>query len=360
MKMKKLCLSLLASFCFCTGCNSSGGGSSSLNGGSSNSGSSFVEKQPDLSNKTETQFVTFDSLDLEVNETFDLTSYLQESSATDFTFEIVNTNTASIDTQNVITGLATGETNLYIYSDNYYQRIALNVKEVGALSSSFTFEYGRMVNKKVLIFGDSVSYGQGLSTGQPKWWEIMQETLQFKATNYAVSGTTMTYAYEGSHIKEEYSAQGPYFNGVGFITSNVNAVRQANYIFIFYGHNDMYFQPPIGETTYLPKTMEECTTFKASYAYAINLIQTVNPSARIILITPNYSLYQPNPAYDIGLTYGHYNTAILDMAEYYHVRAVYLWDATKAEHEKQSILADSVHMNTRGHQIVANLILNMK
>ena len=79
MKMKKLCLSLLASFCFCTGCNSSGGGSSSLNGGSSNSGSSFVEKQPDLSNKTETQFVTFDSLDLEVNETFDLTSYLQES-----------------------------------------------------------------------------------------------------------------------------------------------------------------------------------------------------------------------------------------------------------------------------------------
>lgn len=339
MKNKKLCLALLASICMCTGCNESSS-----------------KTKPNTEEKTLTDFIDVTKIDIEVDETFDLNPYFLNPDAP-FSFQIINEKTASLNDK-VITGVKKGSTELYIYYGDSYQKIPVNVFDKKALKMSFDFSKGRLYNKKVLIFGDSVSYGAGLKAGESKWWEILQSNLGFNATNYAVSGTTMTYMYAGSNIEKEYRSSGRMFNGVGFILSNINQVKTADYIFIFYGHNDLYFQPPIGDSNEAPKTLDECTSFKASYAYGIKTIQENNPKARIILITPNYSIYTPNPNYNIHLGYADYNEAILDLAEYYRLKTYYIWELTKEAHEKQSILADNVHMNARGHQILADYILN--
>ncbi len=360
MKFKKLYLAAFICVFALTGCDKT-----------SSSSSTTPSAPPDeivsvdVTGKTEAKLIEMESLDIEVDETYDFTKLLTDTSNTLDSFELAITNKSctqvtKTSSSYILRGLKEGSSDLYIIHNNQYQIIPISILEIGALSDSFTFDWGRLSNKAVTIFGDSVSYGAGLPDNT-RYWQLLDEELNFSSVqSYAVGGTTMTYSYDDSHIWEEYAAQGKGFNGVSYVVNNSQRVIRSNYIIIFYGHNDMYFQPTIGTTEYLPSKIEDCNSFKSSYAYALNFIKQNNPYARVLLITPNYSVYQPNPSYDVGLTYADYRQAIIDMANYYNVRYLDIWDDTYQAHKENSILSDSVHLNARGHRVVADLIKNMK
>lgn len=359
MKFKKLGLAAFVCAFALTGCNDKTSSSSST--------PSVPDEivSVDVSGKTETDLIAMNDLSIEVDETYDFTKLLTDTTFALDTFELAVTNKSCTEVTKtsssyILKGLKEGSSDLYVIHEDQYQIIPISILKLGALSTSFTFDWGRLSNKAVTIFGDSVSYGAGLPDGA-RYWQLLDEELNFSSVqSFAVGGTTMTYSYDGSHIWEEYSEQGKGFNGVSFVVNNSQRVIRSNYIIIFYGHNDMYFQPDIGTTEYLPEKIEDCNSFKSSYAYALNFIKKNNPYARILLITPNYSVYKPNPSYDVGLTYEDYRQAIIDMANYYGVRYLDIWDDTYEEHQKNSILSDSVHLNAHGHRVVADLIKAMK
>ncbi len=340
----------------------------------------------DLSEKSPFDMLSLNRINIEVGETYDLRQLLKNSNLTltDFSFTFSNAN-VTLDTEYAYTlkGMKKGVTDLYLFNNNLYQKIAIHVLEKGELSAYYSFDYARLSNKNVTIFGDSVTVGAGIGTNK-RYWEILNKELNFaNVDSFAVGGTTMTYQYTGSNISKEYDMGfGKNFNGVAFITNTrtdykqtdsaqikeeremnkkrQESIKNADYVIIFYGHNDLYFQPPIGKTEELPSKIEDCKTFKASYAYALTHIKKVNPDARILLLAPSYSKYKPGDGYDIGVTYEDYRKAIGDMAEYYHVRFLDLWEPTLAAHNQKNTLQDVVHPNEWGHQAIADAIKHME
>ena len=252
MKFKKLCLAAFVCAFALTGCNDKTSSSSST--------PSVPDEivSVDVSGKTETDLIAMNDLSIEVDETYDFTKLLTDTTFALDTFELAVTNKSCTEVTKtsssyILRGLKEGSSDLYVIHEDQYQIIPISILKLGALSTSFTFDWGRLSNKAVTIFGDSVSYGEGLPDGA-RYWQLLDEELNFSSVqSFAVGGTTMTYSYDESHIWEEYALQGKGFNGVSFVVNNSQRVIRSNYIIIFYGHNDMYFQPDIGTTEYLPE-----------------------------------------------------------------------------------------------------------
>lgn len=387
MKFNKLITALSISLLTITGCNSKGDNKKTED-------NKIVDTvEVDLTNKTKEQLISIEKLQLEVDEQYNFKKLLTENPTNINNYSFVIGNPAklemsALDSNNNIyaKGLEVGNLNLYVFYENtntgktFYQKLEVNVFEKGGLSADYTFDYGRLAGKNVVIFGDSVTVGAGVSTNK-RYWELLRDELEFKGVkSFAVGGTTMTYMYDGSHIKNEYySGFGRHFNGTSFITvpttqekvnnytsnedkltasaiGNEARIKATDYLIIFYGHNDMYFQVPIGTTEYLPKNLNQCTTFKASYAYALNYIKSVNPDVRILLLAPQYSEYAPNASYNKNITYADYRNAIKDMAAYYKVKCIDLWDESAVANQSEPILQDAVHPNNYGHRVIADII----
>lgn len=326
------------------------------------------ETKVDLSKyQNDTFLIGLEGIKIEVGETYDLSNYTAQLDTAKLQFIINKQKIASVDNL-ILKGLKTGTTPIYaIYDEQFYQEFSCQV--VKSLSADFTMDWGRLHNKKVWFFGDSVTYGTGLAEGtrfQERYSSLLMDYYGFAgkdlSNNFAIPGTTMTYEFVGSHIYDEYHANTSVFrkNGTSLITSKIAYTKDVDYVFIAYTHNDQYFQIPIGTNDDLPKTIEDCNTFKGCYAYAIHAIQKANPKTRIVIIAPNYSKYGTSENYDIGLRYPDYIQALEEIAAKYQVKYINLWPKTEEEQNKPNVdlLADTVHLNAAGHKLVAEIIKN--
>ena len=189
----------------------------------------------------------------------------------------------------------------------------------------------------VAFVGASITRGTAMEPGNPIYWEIVNEKLQFKqVTGLGINGSC-------------YSVTSEYGLRTEPLPSRYQTIPQVDIIFILLGTNDFNMNTPLG-------TIEdkEDISFYGGMNYTFDRFAEEYPDATVILMTPvrRHGVLWENSQ---GLKLTDYNDAIKAVAEQ---RGYILMDLHELSYEKMTkgVLADAVHPNKYGHQIMAEAI----
>ena len=192
-------------------------------------------------------------------------------------------------------------------------------------------------NVTAAFVGDSITRGTAMEAGNPIYWERVNDALKFKeVTGLGINGSC-------------YSVTSEYGLRTEPLPSRYQTIPQADLIFILLGTNDFNMNTPLG-------TIEdkEDISFYGGMNYTFDRFAEEYPDATVILMTPvrRHGVLWEN---DQGLKLTDYNDAIKAVAEQ---RGYILMDLHELSYEKmtQGVLADAVHPNKFGHQIMAEAI----
>lgn len=220
-------------------------------------------------------------------------------------------------------------------------------------------------NKRVLVLGDSVSAKATIGFENDTYSDLLAK--HFKVAyldNEAIGGTTATYTHPLSNVYKEYKDNKEAIDACQVVDKMIAENRLDNFdvLIIYYGHNDKYFQAPIGNVNDKVESLDDCTSFIASYKYAINKIKEHNKDIKIIFLNCTYSEYWVHDRcpYYVGLDYDDYRKAIKDLASYYHAFYVDPWDELKKYFDvpgKCYYYKDVVHLSPKGHEVLYNFLL---
>ena len=189
----------------------------------------------------------------------------------------------------------------------------------------------------VAFVGDSITRGTAMEPGNPIYWEIVNEKLQFKqVTGLGINGSC-------------YSITSEYGVTTQPLPSRYQTIPQVDIIFILLGTNDFNMNTPLGT---IADTAD--LSFYGGMNYTFDRFAEEYPDATVILMTPvrRHGVLWENSQ---GLKLTDYNDAIKAVAAQ---RGYILMDLHELSYEKmtQGVLADAVHPNKFGHQIMAEAI----
>ena len=307
-------------------------------------------------------------IDIEIEETYTLQYIVKANPG--MTVSSDDIEVVTVGENNLLTGIKAGETTITLKLNEKKQIVPIKVYEKGALSSSFSFDKERLAGKKAIAFGDSVT-ANGTIGGAPTYFNVFVNTFEMKkGKNYAIGGTTATYMYEGSNIYKEYATNSVAIDGVRVVKQayDNNELASVDYVFIAYGHNDQYFQPPItvaGDDVYDVNSFDSCHSFKGSYRYMINTLKLANPNVRIIILGCTYSEYDKTITMRYGTKYNYsdYRQAISEIAEEFDLTYIDPWEFLKPffdAYDTKAIYKDSVHLSAAGHKILGDYICDYR
>ena len=306
------------------------------------------------------KFVEVDDFELEVGETYDISSVLRSNMTL-----IAGDEHVSVE-GGVVTGVSVGSSCVGIEYGGRTQYVDIEVKEPGT-TPNVPFNLFRLKGKKIIAIGDSVTASATIYN-QDTYFDLFAKKFEMvKGTNYAIGGTTATYTYYGSNIYKQYGALPHIKDGCKIVYDAYknNELADVDYVFIAYGHNDQYFQPPIDNAyngEFNIDSFDSCRSFTKSYEYMIQALRYANPNVRIILLNCTYSEYDITDPTIYGKTYSYadYREAIKNVAEQYQCRYIDPWDYMKDYcdyQDKMVYYLDSVHLSVKGHSVLYKYII---
>lgn len=320
---------------------------------------------------SEEQYVTiiedFSQIDIEVGETYNISYAIKSNS--NISVSLSDDSLAELD-KNIITGKEVRESSLVLQLEDKKQLVNLNIHSKGELSETFSFDIGRLANKKIVAFGDSVTANATVGGANTYYNNFANKFRMLDVKNYAIGGTTATYMYEGSNIYKEYANATQAIDGVRVVKQayDNNELSDVDYAFIAYGHNDQYFQPPItasGDDAYDVNSFDSCKSFKGSYRYMVNTLKLANPNIRIMLLNCTYSEYDKTNKSPYGSIYSYddYRTAIQELATELSLTYIDPWDHLQMyfdAYDSRYYYKDTVHLSEEGHKILTQYIINSR
>ncbi len=225
-----------------------------------------------------------------------------------------------------------------------------NDKEVETLAD-FKIDQSYFKNRAVVFYGDSITYGATLQTGEKRYCEIMAERLDFDLFNKAVSGSALALPRPDKNLE----------SGCTIIERNADLNRQAHIAVLMYGANDFFASnhiSPIGDPDDRPERLEDVDSFYGSIRYAVKTLRKENEDLRILFLTP---LYRHSPKVNGNMdTIADYSAVIEELAEECDYRVINMYgifenlDFTPGG----PLTTDGVHPNAAGHQLMADFLLN--
>lgn len=306
-------------------------------------------------------------IDIEIDETYDL-SYVLKSKPNIVT--TLNDNQIATLNDKVITGKQVGESTITLDLEGKKQLVNLKVYEKGELGDTFSFEIGRLANKKIIALGDSVTANATVGGANTYYNNFANKFRMQDVKNYAIGGTTATYMYEGSNIYKEYASNTTAIDGVRVTKAayDKGELADVDYVFIAYGHNDQYFQPPVsasGDDVYDVNSFDSCHSFKGSYRYMINTLKLANPNVRIMLLNCTYSKYDVSNPSRYGKTYSYtdYRIAIQELASEFKITHIDPWEHLEVyfdAYDSKYYYKDTVHLSEEGHKVLAKYIIESR
>ncbi len=292
---------------------------------------SGCKKENDVEEITSNEtFLTVDKIDIEIEEVYNVQVMLKEEFATSsITFKSNNSSIFSIQNQQEIIGKKEGKAQLQIFDDQgKRQGITIQVFAKNALKDTFSMDKGRLYQKNVLFYGDSIT--------QYEQWEgeyvlHLKDYYQFEHQNFAKSGTTIAYSsrYQGKE------------NGVTYMYHHQQEHEWADYVFILYGTNDIDEATPVGirDAEMLTNYDDKNPTYKGAINYAVKILREHNPNLRIIFLE---LLYRSVPIVQ------DFNKALRNQCYYNEVKFIPLYDLWNAENV--SVYSnDGLHPNSQGN-----------
>ena len=281
---------------------------------------------------------------IELNETLNLSKYNVD----------LLTNTELTYKNNTLKANKIG--NYEILLDN--KKTLIEVVLDNALDNCFEINYERLANKSLLILGDSVSAKETIGLANKTYSKLIEENFDLKYLhNGAIGGTTLTYMYEGSNIDKEYHSNEKAIDGCRVVKKleEENKLKDFDYVFIAYGHNDQHFKDEIEEENKTVNSLDDVHSFNNSFRYIVQTLRKHNPFVKIMVLNCTYSTYDINGNSPYGNKYGYhdYRKANKEMAKELNLKHLDPWDYMKQyfDFNKEWIYyQDCVHISPKGHQ----------
>lgn len=141
-----------------------------------------------------------------------------------------------------------------------------------------SFSADCFIGKRVVVYGDSITYGVGASEKSKTYIDRLSKQIGFSYENFAVSGSLLTYvnAMEDGRV-----------SGVQIIAERKEYNQKSDFAIILYGANDSTHRVP-SSTGYetKPTRLDEVYTFKQGIEFAVNTLRERNEDITIIFFTP--------------------------------------------------------------------------
>lgn len=323
------------------------------------------------------EFIDVEDIYLLENETYNLSvmAYEGVDLANVSYFSEIPEN-ISVSEDGILTGVALGENyevngTIYVYDENRLQKVNVFIVDYYEYGSYFTsVDKGRLYNKNVVFFGDSITHnwakypnGRKPETEEElKWAEttslgypthyipLLNNVCKFASvTNAAWSGGTMAYLPKST---ERFT----YKSFPGAIDENQEAVSKADVIFVLYGTNDLTDQVPIGKMSDKMSLSDTSnSSFMAGMQFGIEYIRELNDDANIIfmnLLTRTYT-------YAGEITLQDYNDAIHEVCKAYMVKELDV-NSLFENREFYKYSDDGLHLNPEGYKVLVEYILTRK
>lgn len=205
--------------------------------------------------------------------------------------------------------------------------------------------------KKLLIYGDDISYGIGASKLRyTSYGALMNSEYGFIVENHSLADATL------GNYDDITCENRSVLTQIG--SSTINDTH--DYCIIFIGTND-WLKPgtEIGKINDYGDN-----TFYGAFNKALRMLYTYAPKLKIVLVTPTfrarqeYSDNKNSDDYPVGYVYlKEYVDAVINIGEKYHIPVVNLYDNMGInKYNNQSYLPDGAHPNDEGHKKIASMI----
>lgn len=277
----------------------------------------------------------------------------------------------------VITPKNTGTCDLSLRQGEHLQRISLNIVSADHYDmSNMSIDVGRFYNKNIVFFGDSIThnwmkYPNGDNTvvndtdslGYPSHYVVQLNNIcRFNSVvNCAWSGGTMATPPANSRTREVYKCF------AYCAEHNEEAIKNADYVFIWYGTNDYHEFYAVGTPEDTVESCEKKSTFMGGMKYGLSKINEYNPNAKIIV--SNLLARSCNTSEGAVKEKDQilYNDAIATIASMYRVRlldmfslfTIYEMRAKGLSQSDDTFYSDDgLHPNDTGYNVITKFILN--
>ncbi len=314
----------------------------------------------------ESWFVYVEDIEINVGEVIEIDNVLDLDK---YQVVIEDTSIAALD-EKYLGGVKEGETSLYIIKGQEKQTVKLKVTSLGEYVDPYKFSELNLKDKKMVVFGDSVTAIAtiGQANANLTYSALFAKNFEMNLVkNYAIGGTTATHTYFGSNIYKEYAGNKSVLDGCQVVQKAYKAkeLNDIDMAFIAYGHNDQYFQPPVGalnDRSYSFNSFASCKSYKGSYRYMINTLRAANPDMKIVLMNCTYSKYnEANPSpYGSLYNYNDYREATKQIAIEMNCKYIDPWDYMETYYDFGNgnvYYKDSVHISVAGHKVLADYLI---
>lgn len=211
-------------------------------------------------------------------------------------------------------------------------------------------------NKKITFLGDSVTSGGTTSNGKQafSYVDYLKDYLGAEITNKGLSGSVIT---EGNIENQTQS-----------FVSRSNQIQDQDFVTIFGGINDFWFNSPLGS---MRDSSDNVETFYGALKFLVENLSKKNPNAHFLFVTPLKECkegvphtYEDNNKFVLyknraGFTEEDYVNAIKEVAAYYSVPVLDLFNSSNMNpyiESQRQYFADDLHPNQLGAQRLALLI----
>ena len=211
-------------------------------------------------------------------------------------------------------------------------------------------------NKKITFLGDSVTSGGTTSNGKQafSYVDYLKDYLGAEITNKGLSGSVIT---EGNIENQTQS-----------FVSRSNQIQDQDFVTIFGGINDFWFNSPLGS---MKDSSDNVETFYGALKFLVENLSKKNPNAHFLFVTPLKECkegaphtYEDNNKFVLyknraGFTEEDYVNAIKEVAAYYSVPVLDLFNSSNMNpyiESQRQYFADDLHPNQLGAQRLALLI----
>ncbi|MBW3350624.1 GDSL-type esterase/lipase family protein [Limosilactobacillus reuteri] len=211
-------------------------------------------------------------------------------------------------------------------------------------------------NKKITFLGDSITSGGTTSNGKQafSYVDYLKDYLGAEITNKGLSGSVIT---EGNVENQTQS-----------FVSRSNQIQDQDFVTIFGGINDFWFNSPLGS---MEDSSDNVKTFYGALKFLVENLSKKNPAAHFLFITPLKECKEGAPhTYEdnnklvlhknrAGFTEEDYVNAIKEVAAYYSVPVLDLFNSSNMNpyiESQRQYFADDLHPNQLGAQRLALLI----
>ncbi len=209
--------------------------------------------------------------------------------------------------------------------------------------------YGKTIN----FLGDSITEGTGVDRKEDIYLNVLAKKVGFTANNYGVGGTRIA-------KNRSITTHAPQFD-LDFILRAQDMTDQADLIIIFGGTNDYgHGDAPFGKLD-----DQDPYTFCGAVNVLLDLIENKYPNKPIVFMTPIHRTEEEKPINEVGIrnvaTLKDYVEAIKAVCKKHNVPVFDSYNLVEInpnlQSHKEEFCPDGLHPNAKGHQIIADKLL---